>query len=475
MLTYLKLAHNTSVGEDGGRALSHALSDNRTLTELDTRCCNVSDEAQQTIDASLTRNKQHLQPLALLDVSPPHKPAVGQSDASSFAPAGNAALASEPEPVERGFSLPAAAAASSSPAPGVVAQACHEAVPATDRTVPVQAGPAASPIASRSAAPSAPPLLSSEELSAHVASLSDMSVQLSLLQSAVGQHTSALSPLSAEHARQQAQLAALRAIHSCTSAREYYLHVRLLLTCAHTGAAAVRSGNVKSSGSFAAAAGKLTAEQLPKLIAKGLGKAAESIPLLGAGASALTALISAADRRSLNVELQRLVRLAHTPAELSAVVDTLARKLTLLQWPKLSSTTELQRTVNGSGFRAWAMKALGSFKADALYLVKENGILALRRNVHWRMWRPLSQRWPKEKSALNVRRTSSERIRARNGLRFRSSGISCREGKATKRSCLRLQSQRLLPLLLLQPRHHRRHHPRCVLCPLLRSCLLLPS
>jgi hypothetical protein len=111
-------------------------------------------------------------------------------------------------------------------------------------------------------------------------------------------------------------------------------------------------------------------EQLPSLIAKGLGKAAESIPLLGAGASALTALISAADASSLNIQLQRLIRLARTPAELSTLVDTLARKLTRLQWPTLSSATELQRTVNGSGFRAWAAKLLGSFKADAMYLVK---------------------------------------------------------------------------------------------------------
>jgi hypothetical protein len=221
------------------------------------------------------------------------------------------------------------------------------------------------------AAPTAHPLLmSSEELSVHVSSLSDMSSQLSLLQSAVGSYAYALSPLSAEHARQQTQLAALRVIHGCTSAREYYLHVRLLLTCAHTGAAAVRSGNVESSGSSAAAAGKMAVEQLPKMIAKGLGKAAESIPLLGAGASALTALISTADARSLNVELQRLIRLAHTPTELSALVDTLARKLTLLQWPTLRSTTELQRTVNGSGFRAWAVKVLNSFEADAMYLVK---------------------------------------------------------------------------------------------------------
>jgi hypothetical protein len=212
--------------------------------------------------------------------------------------------------------------------------------------------------------------LTAEQLSEHVCSLSDMSVQLSVLQSAVGSHASALSPLSAEHARQQAQLTALRAIHGCTSAREYYLHVRLLLTCAHTGAAAVRSGNVESRGSSAAAAGKMAVEQLPKLIAKGLGKAAESIPLLGAGASALTALISAADARSLNIQLQRLIRLAHTPAELSALVDTLARKLTLLQWPMLSSAPELQRTVTGSGFRAWAAKLLGSLKADAMYLVK---------------------------------------------------------------------------------------------------------
>jgi hypothetical protein len=127
---------------------------------------------------------------------------------------------------------------------------------------------------------------------------------------------------------------------------------------------------VKSSGSSAALAGKPAVDQLSSLIVKGLGKAAESIPLLGAGASALTALISATDARSLNIQLQRLIRLAHTPGELSALVNTLARKLTRLQWPTLNSAIELQRTVQCTGFRAWATKMVGAVKADAMYLVK---------------------------------------------------------------------------------------------------------
>jgi hypothetical protein len=296
-----------------------------------------------------------------------------QRAAAETAEAESAAAAADAlQSQQESQSVAATAASNSSNPPPNSAAVIPSGAAARDesRTVPMQDGTAMSASASSSAAPPAPPLLSSEELSAHVSSLSDMSVQLSLLQSAVGSHASALSPLSAEHARQQAQLAALRVILGCTSAREYYLHVRLLLTCAHTGAAAIRGGNVESSGSSAAAAGKMAVEQLPKLIAKGLGKAAESIPLLGAGASVLTALISAADARSLNIQLQRLVRLAHTPAELSALVDTLASKLTLLQWPTLSSATELQRTVAGSGFRAWATKLLGPLKADAMYVVK---------------------------------------------------------------------------------------------------------
>jgi len=214
------------------------------------------------------------------------------------------------------------------------------------------------------------PVMPPESLGAHVRSLGDMQDQLSQLQSSVQSHSSSLAPLSAEHQRRQAALSALRVIHSSESARGYHAHVRLLLTCAHVGAASLRSGNAEGSGSGAATAGVLAVEQLPKLIAKGLGKTAESIPLLGTGASVLTALIKAADARALNVKMQRVVLMARTPAELTALVDTLARRLTLLQWATVSSPAALAVLVEGSGFRGWAKAKLGEAKAHAMYAVK---------------------------------------------------------------------------------------------------------
>jgi len=238
-------------------------------------------------------------------------------------------------------------------------------------TAAVKTLPSSSPTPSSTPADAAAvPVMSPESLGAHVRSLGDMQDQLSQLQSSVQSHSSSLAPLSAEHQRRQAALSALRVIQSSESARGYHSHVRLLLTCAHVGAASLRSGNVEGSGSGAATAGVLAVEQLPKLIAKGLGKTVESIPLLGTGASVLTALIKAADARALNIKMQRVVLMARTPAELTALVDTLARRLTLLQWATVSSAVALAPVVQHSGFRGWAKAKLGEAKVQAMHAVK---------------------------------------------------------------------------------------------------------
>jgi len=214
------------------------------------------------------------------------------------------------------------------------------------------------------------PVKSAVSLVDYVRSLCDMQSQLVQWQSAMLSPFSAMAPLSAEHQRRQAVLSALRVIQSNESARGYHEHVRLLLTCAHVGAASLRSGNVEGSGSGTATAGVFAVEQLPKLIAKGLSKTEESIPLLGAGASVLTALIKGADARALNIKMQRVVLMARTPGQLTALVDTLARRLTLLQWATVSSPEVLAALVEGSGFRGWVVKKLDESKAHVQYALK---------------------------------------------------------------------------------------------------------
>jgi hypothetical protein len=198
----------------------------------------------------------------------------------------------------------------------------------------------------------------------------ELQSQQAVLQAQLSTQGAALSPL---HEARLLQLAGLRArecILSNSTASSYAQHLRLLILCAHTGAAALRSGNVAGEGSGAAAAGTLAIQEVPGLILKALGKAAESIPLLGAGASALTALIAAADGRALHVKMQAVVRLAHSPAELSALIDALTRRLTLLQWATLSSPAALQQATAAATFRQQAVQALGRAQAQALYALK---------------------------------------------------------------------------------------------------------
>jgi hypothetical protein len=164
----------------------------------------------------------------------------------------------------------------------------------------------------------------------------------------------------------------LTRVHACESARDYYQQIRRLLQCAHGGAVAILDGHVATSGSSAAsgASDKLAAELVPGIILKAMTKAAESIPFIGMGASALTALISVADERSLRMQMERVVGLAHTPAELTAVIDCLARKLTVLQWPLVSTAATLHARTTAVTFRERVVQRMGAAAADAMYFVE---------------------------------------------------------------------------------------------------------
>jgi hypothetical protein len=203
-----------------------------------------------------------------------------------------------------------------------------------------------------------------------ITSVPDINVlqqQLMRVTAELGSHGAALSPLHRAHLLKQNQTQLLIQLLSEPSPRDYYQHMRLLLMCAHTGAGAILSGNIQTQGSDAAAGAKLAIENVPGLILKAFGKVAESIPLIGAGASALMTLIDMSEARSLNLQLQRIVLLARSPLELQFVIDSTARKLTVLQWDLLTREAAIRALTQSYSFRELVKRKFGEAKAEAMY------------------------------------------------------------------------------------------------------------
>jgi hypothetical protein len=178
----------------------------------------------------------------------------------------------------------------------------------------------------------------------------------------------ALLPLASGHLcsvrlRSRLHTSLLLCVLRCPYSRDYYQHVRLLLLCAHTGASAIGCGNLETSGSSLASIAKVGIEKVPGLIGKALGKAAESLPFLGAGATALTALIELADKKSLTQQMHRIRLLARTPEELQHVLNETARKFTVLQWETLTEEA-LRATLNAYSFSDLVKRQIGLVVTD---------------------------------------------------------------------------------------------------------------
>jgi hypothetical protein len=123
---------------------------------------------------------------------------------------------------------------------------------------------------------------------------------------------------SAKESQKQSEISLLIKLLSSESTRDYYQHLRLLLLCAHTGASAILCGNIETSGSSLAAVAKVGVENVPGMILKALGAAAENIPFLGAGATALTALI---ETSVVALTMQKL-----TPVSVARICNSKAKR-----------------------------------------------------------------------------------------------------------------------------------------------------
>jgi hypothetical protein len=112
------------------------------------------------------------------------------------------------------------------------------------------------------------------------------------------------------------------------------------------------------------------------LILKKLGRAAESIPLIGAAASALSGILSAADKKSLRQQMERVVLLGRTSEELTALVNTLARKLTLLRWQLVSSELAVNAALQSYSCTELVVSVLKGAQEEVMQLVEGKRKLA---------------------------------------------------------------------------------------------------
>lgn len=215
----------------------------------------------------------------------------------------------------------------------------------------VESSPSASAAASASA---------SFDDAAFASSLITLPEQVSRLQSIAAAHSPALSHLSAEHASSQRRLCVLRCILGNVSARAYHDRFRVLLRDTLIGASAARSDYVDA------------AVQTKAKIVRAILGAAASVPVVGTAASAVSALVGAADARALNAKLQRLVDLTGSPVELTHLLDTLAVRLTLMRWSLLTDADALHAllTAAGKGVKQRAEAHFDAAKAKVQQLLQ---------------------------------------------------------------------------------------------------------
>jgi hypothetical protein len=374
-------AHNSCISDAGLALIAEALQSNPTLTELDLTymgvwCSGNAQTSLSSIKSLLKRNKKgaaaasSFATLSSVDAAAAVSTGVVAPIESASPPVLSTASSLSGVQPSTGSVVEAKSVALSTPAENVAELSPRDAAaPPELQVLAVEGGHELK----QAQAAATEPAVAECSLASKVATLPDIHAlqqQLSTVQFELGSHGAALSPLHQARVLKHAQTQLLIELLSEPSARDYFQHVKLLLLCAHTGAAAVLSGNVQSQGSDAAGRAKFAVEKVPGLILRALGKAAESIPFIGAGASALTALISAADERSLTVQLQRIAPLARDPAELTSVINATARKLTVLQWELLTREAALHATTQAHSFRELVKKQLGKAVAEAMYAVK---------------------------------------------------------------------------------------------------------
>jgi hypothetical protein len=198
----------------------------------------------------------------------------------------------------------------------------------------------------------------------------DVRKHLAAVQAEQAAARAAMQPLLEQHQRQlQLRQLAVKA-QSSACARDYYQHVRRLLGFAHAGASALSSGAVAASGKPMGGGRQGCWEELNELLLKAVGRAVEHMPLIGAGASALHTILEMVDSRENTLHVRRIATLARTSAELNALVDAVALKLTLLQWRTVSSQAALEQLTSAATFRDAVVQQIGRVRAHAMYLVR---------------------------------------------------------------------------------------------------------
>jgi hypothetical protein len=379
----LKLSHN-HFGVNGGAALAKAMKANNQVTLLDFGGnAGFNPKHCQSIAASVARNRRTqigiangtiVIPKLTLQASIKETDSETGSDDSSDSDSDDSGL--DPITTREGsreggvigsgsvFSTPAARA----PPPKLPPPVLFRAVECSAIAQHMVAMPSEAQLERELAELKTAAAISTAAMQAHAAATMHIAAQ----------NPEAAAVLLATPAQLRRQeLALLTRVHTCTPARDYYRHVRLLLLCAHTGAAAIAIGQLECGlDNTPSTAGQAAVDALPSLINKKLGKAAEVEPLLSRGALALRAILLVGSmvkekRVHLKQMMSSIAQLGRTPEEVTAIIDALARKLTVLQWGQVTSKGALAEATSSDKFRAAAIEGLGREYAESMYSLPE--------------------------------------------------------------------------------------------------------